>query len=125
MFGIEIRKVGSAKSLYEDVDRVLKNYNIPKGSVSQDLQVSTVAHSLHKMIQVESYFNICTVDHCVKICQIIIPAERYKVYHAIHCMHWNEMLPDYRQTIVAMILDDFRTILNPDSENLDLETKKK
>lgn len=38
------------------------------------------------------------------------------VAHALHCMHWNEMLPDFRKTIVAMILDDFRAILNPESE---------
>lgn len=119
MFGIEIRKKGSinAKSLYRDVDRVLENYNIPKGSVSQDVQVSTVAHALQKMIQVEAYFNICTVDRCISICQILIPAERYKIYHAIHCMHWNEMLPEYRQTIVAMLLDDFRTVLNPEEND--------
>jgi hypothetical protein len=32
---------------------------------------------------------------------------------AAHCIEWSEMLPDYRQMLVAMVLDDFRTVLCP------------
>jgi len=35
------------------------------------------------------------------------------IYNCVHCMHWNEMLPEYRQTVMAMVLDDFRSVLNP------------
>lgn len=118
MFGLELRKKNSVniKSLYNDVDKVLRAYNIPQGSVSQETQISTVAHALQKMISTQNYFDVCTIERCAKICQIVIPVERQRVYSAIHCMHWSEMTEDYRKSIVAMVLDDFRTVLNPEEE---------
>lgn len=118
MFGLELRKKNSVnvKSLYSDVDKVLRCYNIPQGSVSQDTQVSTVAHALQRMINTQNFFDVCTVNKCAQICQIVIPIERKRIYDAIHCMHWSEMMDDYRKQIIAMVLDDFRTVLNPDEE---------
>ncbi len=103
-FGIELRKSGS-QSIYEDVDLVLK------GQSFQMVQRQAVAHSLQKMMRQESWFDICTIRNCVEVCQVHIPKERYDVYQAIHCVRWNEMLPDFRTMIVAMVLDDFREVL--------------
>ncbi len=110
--GLEIRKAGSLNGLYRDVDTVLANNNVPTGGISQDAQIATIAHSIQKMITSESHFSVCTVDRCAAIAQIHIPAERRNIYSAIHCMNWNEMEPDYRQLITAMILDDFRSVLH-------------
>lgn len=110
-FGIEIRKVGNMNSLYSDVDEVLGKYGIKSESVGAEIKIQTVAHSLQKMLKVQSFFDVCTVKNCAEVCQVCIPIERMKIYSAIHCMHWNEMLPEYRLQITAMVLDDFRTIL--------------
>lgn len=118
MFGIELRKKNSVnvKSLYNDVDKVLRAYNIPQGSVNQETQISAVSHALHRMIQTQNYFDVCTINKCAKICQIVISSERMSIYDSAHCMNWNEMLEDYRKSIIAMVLDDFRSVLNPDEE---------
>lgn len=111
-FGIEIRRVGNLDNLFKDVDMVLSRNNVPINSVNTDIQKGAIAHALQKMIKVDGWFDICTVDRCIDICQVVISSERYKVYRALHCIHWNEMDPDYRNLIIAMILDDFRGILN-------------
>lgn len=111
--GLEIRKIGNLNNLYNDVDLVLSNYKVPEQSVNRPIQAATVAHSLQKMLKTESHFSVCTIEKCAAICQICIAKERMQVYNAIHCVNWNEMLPDYRQLIVAMVLDDFRSVLNP------------
>lgn len=111
--GLEIRKLGSLQTLYKDVDMVLSNYKVPETGVNSTIQAATVAHSLQKMLQTDRHFSVCCISDCAKLCQICIDADRMKVYNAIHCISWNEMLPDYRQMIVAMILDDFRSVLNP------------
>jgi hypothetical protein len=111
--GIEIRKIGSIENLYNDVDVILKSHNVPNGSISADMQVATVAHALQSMMQVERHFSICTIRDCAELCQVCVPEERMKVYRSIHCMKWAEMLPDYRQSIIAMVLDDFRIVLCP------------
>lgn len=112
-FGIEIRKVGDVKGLFKEVDIVLSKAGITSSGITSDLQSQTVAHALQKMIKVGKWFDVCTINNCAEACNIHIPAERVKIYRAIHCIDWNEMLPDYRQTIIAMVLDDFRGILNP------------
>lgn len=111
--GLEIRKIGNLNNLYNDVDLVLSNYKAPEQSVNRPIQAATVAHSLQKMLKTESHFSVCTIEKCAALCQICIAKERMQVYNAIHCVNWNEMLPDYRQLIVAMVLDDFRSVLNP------------
>ena len=111
-FGLEIRKSNSLGGLYRDVDATLAKHNIPSGSVNAELQVQTVAHSLQKMLKTDRYFSVCTIRDCVNVCQIIVPKERMDIYQAAHCINWNEMMPDYREMLIAMILDDFRTVLN-------------
>lgn len=109
--GIEVRKIGDVNSLYNEVDLILKKFDIQQG-ISASIQIQTVAHALQKMFDVEKYFDICIIRSCAELCNIVISKERLNVYQSIHCMHWNEMLPDYRQAIMAMVLDDFRLILN-------------
>lgn len=115
-FGLELRKTSgiNARSLYADVNRVLSESGIADGGVSAALQQQTVAHSLQKMMNPDGgsgYFNVCVVKSCASLCGIVIPRSRAEVYSSIHCMNWNEMLPDFRATIYAMLLDDFRAVL--------------
>ena len=114
-FGIEIRKVGDTRNLYNDVDTVLKRYGMQTQEVSDIAKIQTVAHSLQKMLKVDNYFSVCTIDNCAKVCQICIPTDRRNIYSAAHCMNWGDMLPDYRQLLVAMVLDDFRAVLCPEN----------
>lgn len=113
--GIELRKIGDTKTFYDEVDIVLSKYNIPTGSISIDVQVQAVAHSLQRMLNIENYLSVCTIEKCAKLCQINIPKERMRVYSTVHCVNWNEMLADFRQMIIAMVLDDFRSVLNLDN----------
>lgn len=113
LLGIEIRKKGNVKSLFNDVDRILNEYDIPHQSISRYMQSQACAHALQNMMQVENFFSVCTIDRCSQLCQIVIPIERKRLYDAAHCLHWNKMLPDFRMQLIAMILDDFRPILNP------------
>lgn len=111
-FGIEIRKTGSTENLYQDIDIILDNSQIPQGGINQDIQTQTVAHSLQKMLSIQNHFSVCIIKDCANLCQICISKERMLVYNSIHCMDWNEMTDEYRQLITAMVLDDFRTVLS-------------
>lgn len=120
-FGIELRKIGDPKAFYRDVNAVLKSKSIPSGDVTMDVQKLAIGHSLQKMFQ-GSHFSICTLDSCCKICGIVIQKERYDVYSALHCVNWNEMLPDFRQTIIAMIMDDFYIVFGEEESSDELST---
>lgn len=112
-FGIEIRKVGDTKNLYKDVDMILSKNGIEQNTVSDAMIAQTTAHALQKMLKADSHFSVCTIRDCAKLCSICIPQERQNVYSAAHCISWSDMLPDYRQLLVAMVLDDFRVVLCP------------
>lgn len=115
-FGLELRKKGSISNLYSDVDSILRASGITRGEVNKNVQASAVAHALQKMLKTQSFFDVCTIRDCAQVCHAYISAPRMDVYKSIHCVSWNDMLPDFRQQVIAMILDDFRSILNPSEQ---------
>lgn len=104
--GLELRKFGTMDSLYKEVDSVLSQ---PGNAVS-----GAVAHGLQKMFKVDRHLSVCFIENAAKMCNICIARERMQIYNCLHCMDWNEMLPEYRRTVMCMILDDFRSILQPE-----------
>lgn len=116
MFGIEIRRKGNVTSLYSDVSTVLQKAGIQGEVISKDFKRTSIAHSVQKMIS-GNYFSVCTVDECAKVAGLVIPQERKNIYNTQHCINWSEMLPEHRQVLIAMILDDFKPVLNPDVEH--------
>lgn len=117
-FGLELRKTGNVNNLFADVDLVLKKAGIKKNDVSS-IEMQTVALALQDMID-GGRFSVCTIDKCMKVAGVIVSAKRYAIYRAVHCIHWNEMDNEYRKTIIAMVLDDFRDILNPQPEDCEV-----
>ena|ERR1700749_2454565 len=112
-FAVEIRKTEAVEDLFKQVDLVLKNHNILPESTSESAENLTVAHVLHRMIHDGDHFFIQTIQRCATICHITISADRILIYKSIDCMQWGAMTPEYRKVIVAMVLDDFREVLNP------------
>lgn len=114
MFGMEIRRIGQLANLYRDADLVLQKLGVEhQGEVPKVMGVSAAAHAINKMLKVDRYFDITTIQQCSKVCSIVVSAERMEVYRTMHCVHWNEMLPEFRQALIAMVLDDFRSVFNP------------
>ncbi len=109
--GIELRRIGNTESLFKEVDLVLSKYDLLNSQTSKTIQVQTVAHALQKMFKTDNHFSVCAIRSCIDVAQIHISEERMSIYSSIHCMNWSEMLPDYRQMITAMILDDFKSVL--------------
>jgi len=107
-FGLEIRKIGDFAGLYKEVDMVL--------SRSINVEVKTVAHGLQNMFKPGGHFNICFIRTAMEIGNIVIPRDRMAIYEAIHCLSWSDMEKEYRITIQAMVMDDFRPLFCPENE---------
>ena len=114
-FGIEIRRLDSVQDLYRDVDRTLRAAEIRAGEVSVQMKVHTTAHALQKLFQ-QSYFSSYDVKKIAELSGLIISVERVRMYEAVGTLNYNEMTPEYRQILIAMVLDDFRSVLNPAEE---------
>ena len=105
-FGLELRKFGNKASFYKEVDAILNN--------SKNIINQTVAHALQKMLSTDGAIYVNDLKNLADMSNIHIDKTKMQIYSAIHCQKWNEMIPEYRQTIMAMILDDFRSILYPE-----------
>jgi len=121
MFGIEIRKKGQLSNIYRDVDEILKKNNIQNKSINRLVIKNGVAHALQHMICVQNYFSVCTINECVKLSQVSPSYERLALYQTQHCVHWNEMLPEFKEQLIAMVLDDFREVITYDEKQEILE----
>lgn len=78
-FGIELRKANNLENLYDDVDRILDAVSIRKDGISKEIQSSTIAHALQKMIKPSGYLDITTIRNCADITGICISKERMNV----------------------------------------------
>lgn len=109
MFGVEIIRKGSAVDLYKHVDRVLAETE--QGRLPEGVNRGAVAHALQRMLKLDHWMDVCTIRDCEKFKSRPVPSERMQVYRSTHCVHWRDMEPDFRQKLVAMVLDDFRELL--------------
>lgn len=116
IFNIQIRKVGNFSSLYKEIDGLLAKNKIISGEVGRSIQQQAVAHSLQNMFK-EKYFNVVTVQDCASLANIKISSQRKDVYRSQHCINWGDMTTDFKEVLIAMVMDDFRELFL-EGENL-------
>lgn len=112
---LEILKPQMRSQLYQQVDSILSTFTMEPKGMSYQAQSAAVAHCLQKMFQVKGHFSVCIVEACANMCQVMISKDRKDLYNSIHCLHWHEMTEDFRNLVTAMVLDDFREVLNVQS----------
>lgn len=77
-----------------------------------DFQKQAVVIALKKMFQ-GNYFDICTVDRCLKITGSIPPTTDYNALHAMHCVHWSDMPAGFRHQVFEKTLELFNHTVFP------------
>lgn len=112
IFNLEIRKNGDFRSIFKDVDSILAKHGMVSGQTSIKVAKEAVAHSLQNMLK-RNYFDVCTINNCSEASLIKISSARRAIYHTAHCIHWGDMTLDYKEQLIAMVMDDFRTLFEP------------
>lgn len=75
-----------------------------------ELSGMVIATAMRKMFE-QGWFNICTVDQCLKVAGIIPPKREYEMLRTLHCVHFGEMpreLVDGVQTLLAACFNGMR-----------------
>jgi len=117
IFSLQIRKSGNYDTIYQDVDKILAKSQVVSGGISKEFKKQSVAYALRKMINNKNYFDVSIVREACEASGIHISTERVNLYRLAHCMNWGDMTDDYRQTLIAMIMDDFRSLfINKETE---------
>lgn len=101
----QIRKIGTMEDLYKEVDIVLGN--------AKDIETKVLACGLKNMFAPNKHLDVCFIRQASELFGIHIDKKRMLIYGQLHCIDWSAMEEDVRSTVMSLILDDFRTILNP------------
>lgn len=99
------------KTLYDEVDILIDKFMISGGNVPPNLKIEAVISSLKKMFSKE-FFDICVIKDCSELLGLKLSEQRIIFYRTQHCVYWKDMDPKFRDALIAMIFDDFRSKLN-------------
>lgn len=66
-----------------------------------------VTAALDKVLT-QKYFDVCTIDTILKIMGTRKNCAAYDLLHALHCMHYDQMQPELRNSIPQLINECLR-----------------
>ena len=108
---LNFTKDEEVKFLYDHVDDLLVKFMISKNNVTPQIKIDGVLNALRNLCK-RGFFDIGVVKDCAELLKINIPETRLLLYRTQHCIHWKDMEPQFKDALIAMILDDFRDALN-------------
>lgn len=123
LFNFEIRKL-DGQNLLKEVDEVLAKNGMKSGEVTIDIANQAAAHSLQKMLKQKDWFDVSTLERCASVICKTINSNRMAIYNSQHCIHWSQMTDNFREVLIAMILDDFREIFLPKETRYEITQKE-
>ena len=65
-----------------------------------------VGTAMRGMIQ-KGWVDICTIDKCLKLSNIIPRAQSHELLHALHCVHFTDMPDELQARVPALLRDVF------------------
>lgn len=71
-----------------------------------ELSKLAIATAFRKMFS-QSYFDICTVDQCLKLAGVIAPRKPYQILHTLHCVHYSDMPRELAEKIPELLRQCF------------------
>ena len=69
----------------------------------EDFTRQAIATSLKKMFS-QGYFDICTIDNCLKLAKITPPCGQYEALRVLHCVHYNDMDSEFREQLFNRVM---------------------
>lgn len=86
---------------------VLDKYKT-NGEIPENIKGQTVLSVIKNLAQRKEWFSVCEIDKLAKMNDITISVEHQEFFNSLHCIHWNEMHPDTREYLMALLVDYFK-----------------
>ena len=94
-------------ALIKASESVLVRYG--KEIIPENVKGQAVLSVLKNLTQRKDYFDVCLVDRLAKMNEVTISQEHQELFNSLHCIHWNEMHPDTKEYLMAILIDYFKT----------------
>ena len=72
-----------------------------------DFERKTAEFSLRRMFRVDGWVDITVLRSIIKISNIIVPPREFEMVSMLHCVHWRDMEPEYRNEVAKIIIGWF------------------
>lgn len=93
------------ETLQNEINKIL--FNVKDGCVNYYAVVINLNNLFNK-----KYFDNIIIMNIADLCNINIEPTRQKLYVAMHCTNWATMTAQFRNILIAMVLDDFKSVLS-------------
>lgn len=77
--------------------------------------------ALNKLFS-DNWFSVSQLNSAAVLAEIIIPAEKQKIFQAIHCVHYNAMSKEFREDLSELIHSIFKDFFDIESHQIKFET---
>ena len=104
-----IRKVGDLSNIQNDIDNALKRLSIKSGETTINASKIAAKHLFFSLLK-NRYFDVYSVKSICKVALINISSPRLAIYEAMHCINWGDMEKNFKEELLVMLFDDFRSI---------------
>ncbi len=91
-------------ALLKAADGVLTRYD--KHEVPERIKGQVVLSVLKNMTS-SSHFSICSVTEMAELNEVTISPEHKALFRSLHCVSWNQMHPDTKEYLLALLIDYF------------------
>ena len=72
-----------------------------------EFQMEVIRLAMQKMFRPSSYFSICAVQECLAVAKIPPPSGILQDLHPLHCVHWGDMTPQFREEVFRRVMGMF------------------
>jgi hypothetical protein len=84
-----------------------------------DFERAAIATALKKMFRADGYMDICTLDKCLRIANIIPNSRDYNALSAMHCVKWRDMTKELQNEVGRRVLSMFEHETGFDLDSID------
>lgn len=95
-------------ALLKASDAVLARYNGNVETIPENVKGQAVLSVLKNMTQNKQHFDICAVRQLATMNEVVISPEHMELFSSLHCVNWNEMHPDTREYLGAILVHYFK-----------------
>lgn len=85
---------------------------LPTGQKEASFEHAAIVIALRHMFNTKTYFDVCSLDAALQTAAIHITDEQKAPFRALHCIHYANMPPGFKEQLAARVLELF--VLPPD-----------
>jgi hypothetical protein len=100
-----ILRDSNVNELLVRVDSVLEKYG--RNDVPEKIKGQATMSCMKNLLE-NGHFSVCKVNDMAKMNDVLFSSEHKALFQSLHCVDWNDIYPETREYVAALLFDYFR-----------------